>query len=65
MKAKHIIRHSVVKFEKNIYMLENKPRHPVLISQDGKMGIEIKQDTELEVVKYPAQLAMDYMGQKG
>ena len=59
-KVRHIPRFSLVRYEGHIYMLENKPRKPMLIN--GDTGIELdNQDVELEVIKYPAQLAGDYL----
>lgn len=59
--AKNIIRHSVVRYENKLYMIENRAIPIQLIPPTGDAGIEVKRDTLLEAVKYPAQLAMDYI----
>jgi len=61
MKAIHIPRHSIVKFKGSLYMLENHTRYPILIPGDQKIGIELMKNTELEVIKFPAQLAIEYL----
>jgi len=42
-------------------MLENHTRYPILIPGDQKIGIELMKNTELEVIKFPAQLAIEYL----
>lgn len=59
--AKNIIRHSVVKYESKLYMIENRAIPIQLIPPTGDAGIEVKRDALVEVVKYPAQLAMDFI----
>lgn len=63
MQAKNITRHSLVEFEGKIWMIETniKGNNVLLVPKDGEVGREIKGDTQLEVFKYPAQLAMDYI----
>lgn len=66
MKAANIQRYSIVKHEGKEYVLENQPRKPLLITEENgqRTAKEIKYDTELEVVLYPAQLAFNYIGSK-
>ena len=54
--AKDIIRHSVVRYEGKLWMIENL-RKSVTTLIRGTFGKEIKPTQELEVVMYPAQLA--------
>ena len=64
MKAKYIDRFSVVKYRGELFSIENRPRKPLLIRANGT-GIELKSgQVELEVIKYPAQLASDYLDKK-
>lgn len=60
-----IDRFSVVKYEGQIYVLENSnKRKPLLIKENDKgerIGKQMKTDTLLEVVYYPAQLAFLYL----
>jgi len=38
-------------------------RKQYVLDVDGDLGVEIKPDVKLEVIKYPAQLAFEWMEQ--
>lgn len=60
--ANNLPRFSIVRYENKLYSLENRPRKPLLIPHDHQVGIELKNgQVELEIVKYPAQLAGEYL----
>lgn len=58
-------RFTIVEYREQKWILENfSKRKPVLMRQtkEGKqIGLEIKWDTMLRVVKYPSSLAWDYI----
>ena len=65
MQAKHIVRHSIVKQKGKLYVIENESNPILLIPAYGGIGIELsKKDTDLEVIKFPAQLAMEYLNRE-
>jgi hypothetical protein len=59
MKPANITRFSIVVYEGKLWMLENRSNPPQLIN--GDVGRQITKDTELNVVKWPAQLAQAYL----
>jgi hypothetical protein len=59
MKAKNIDRFSIVRYNDELWMLENRGKKPLLVN--GDKGKEISNDTELEVVMFPAQLAQNFL----
>ena len=62
MQAKHIPRHSIVKYKEKLYAIENKATPILLVPASGGIGIELlRKDTDLEVVKFPAELAIEYL----
>lgn len=61
MNATNIPRHSVVRHDGKLWMLENQSKPVQLIGPGGKRGKEIGRYENIEVVKYPAQLAMEYL----
>lgn len=60
--AKNIVRHSVVEYEGKLYMIETKhSKGYVLLVPAKGVGKEIKSSTMLEVVMFPAQLAVHFL----
>lgn len=61
--AKNIPRFSIVNYELESYMIENKAnsRNKVHLT-NGDKSVEIHSNTILKVVAYPAQLAKLYLG---
>lgn len=63
-KCENIVRHSVVKYNNELYVLENNSRPATIIrtgDNGNTTGLPITKNTMLEVVKHPAQLAFDYL----
>lgn len=60
--AGYVPRFTIVKHKGKLYMIETKSKPILLIPASGGIGIELaSRDMEIEVVKYPAQLATEYL----
>ena len=67
--AKNAVRHSIVRYNDREWMIEtmyNKRGKCLLVpaSDCGVPGLEISGTDEVVIIKYPAQLAMDYLNTK-
>ena len=61
MIAKLVIRHSIVKYKGRLFMIETNSKPILLFPKYGEISISISGKTEVEVIKYPAQLAIDFL----
>lgn len=60
--AKNITRHSIVKYEDCLYMIETRGyRGSVILIPAEGAGKQIKDTALLEVIFYPAQLALHFL----